>query len=80
MRQPYPGRVTVAHDYSDLHRLIDRLEPEQAAEIKEHALRLVGAGAGRFRVLRPFDGPAADLAARAKQLVRAEIGEDDAAR
>jgi len=80
MRQPYPGRVTVAHDYSDLHRLIDRLEPEQAAEIKEHALRLVGAGAGRFRGLRPFDGPAADLGARAKQLVRAEIGEDDAAR
>jgi len=43
--------ATVAYDYSDLHRLIDRLEPEQAAEIREHALRLVGAGAGRFQVL-----------------------------
>ena len=57
--------MTAAHDYSDLHRLIDRLEPEQAAEIKEHALRLVGGGVGRFRVLRPFDGPATDLGAQA---------------
>jgi hypothetical protein len=72
--------VTAAHDYADLHQLIDRLEPEQAAEIKEHALRLVGGGAGRFRVLRPFDGPATDLGARAKQLLRAEIGEDHAGR
>jgi hypothetical protein len=72
--------VTAAHDYSDLHRLIDRLDPEQAAEIKEHALRLVGVGASRFRVLRSFDGPAEDLGARAKQIVRAEIGEDDASR
>jgi hypothetical protein len=72
-RQPYPGAVTAAHDYSDLHQLIDRLEPEQAAEIKEHARRLVGGGAGRFRVLTPFDGPATDLGAQAKQLVGAEI-------
>jgi hypothetical protein len=71
--------VTAAHDYTDLHRLIDRLEPEQAAEIKAHALQLVGAG-GRFRVLRSFDGPAEDLGARAKQVARAEIGEGDAAR
>jgi hypothetical protein len=35
--------VTAAHDYSDPQRLIDRLEPEQAAEIKEHAL-LAGTG------------------------------------
>jgi len=67
-------------DYADLHRLIDRLEPEQAAELKEHALRLVGAGGSRFRVLRTFDGPATDLGARAHQIIRAEIGEDDADR
>ena len=72
--------MTAAHDYSDLHRLIDRLEPEQAAEIKEHALRLVGAGTGRFRVLRPFDGPSTDLGAHARQIARAELGEDDAGR
>lgn len=71
--------MTAAHDYSDLHRLIDRLEPEQAAELKEHALRLVKSG-GRFQVLRSFDGPATDLGARAKQIARAELGEDDAAR
>jgi len=53
VRRPYPDPVTVAHDYSELHRLIDRLEPEQAAEIKEHALRLAGTDTGRFRVLRP---------------------------
>ena len=71
--------MSVAHDYSELHQLIDRLEPGQAAELREHALRLVGPP-GRFRVLRTFDGPSADLAARAKELVRAELGEDDAAR
>ena len=75
----YPGWVTAAHDYSDLHRLIDRLEPDQAAELREHALRLVKTGA-RFHVLRSFDGPATDLGARAKQVARAELGEDDAAR
>jgi len=77
---PYPEPVTAAHDYTDLHRLIDRLEPDQAAELREHALRLVGATGGRFRVLRAFDGPATDLGARAKQVIRAEIGEDDADR
>lgn len=71
--------MTAAHDYADLHQLIDRLEPSQAAELREHALRLVGS-AGRFRVLRMFDGPSNDLAARARELVRAEIGKDDAAR
>ena len=71
--------MTAAHDYSDLHRLIDRLEPEQAAELKEHALRLAKAG-GRFQVLRSFDGPTIDLGARAKDVARAELGEDDAAR
>jgi hypothetical protein len=71
--------VTAAHDYSDLHRIIDRLEPSQAAELKEHALRLVGP-VNRFRALATFDGPPTDLGARAKDLARAEVGEDDAPR
>jgi hypothetical protein len=76
----YPERVTAAYDYSDLHRLIDRLQPEQAAEVKEYALRLVRDGVARFRVLRTFDGPPIDLGAQAKQLFRADNGEDDADR
>jgi hypothetical protein len=76
---PYPDVVTAAHDYTDLHELIERLEPDQADELRQHALRLVGAS-GRFKVLRTFDGPATDLGARAKQIVRAEISEADADR
>jgi hypothetical protein len=71
--------MTAAHDYDELHKLIDRLQPGQVAELREHVLRLVGP-TGRFRVLRTFDGPSTDLAARAKDVVRAELGEDDAAR
>lgn len=71
--------MTAVHDYSDLHRIIDRLEPDQAAELREHALRLVGPR-NRFRVLATFDGPSTDLGARAKDVARAEVGEDDAPR
>jgi hypothetical protein len=71
--------VSAAHDYTELHRLVDRLEPAQAAELEQHALRLVGSGR-RFRVLRSFDGPASDLGARAIVFARAELGEDDAPR
>jgi hypothetical protein len=69
--------VTAAHDYSDLHRIIDRLEPSQAAELKEHALRLVGP-VNRFRVLATFDGPPTDLGARAKDLARARTAAEGA--
>jgi hypothetical protein len=72
--------VTAAHDYSDLHDLIDRLEPEQAEELREHALRLVRPGGGRFRVLRSFAGPRTDLGARAREVMRAELGQGDADR
>lgn len=71
---PYAGRVTAAHDYSELHQLIERLEPEQAEELREHALRLVTTTPGRFRVLRAFDGPETDLGARAREVMRAEFG------
>jgi hypothetical protein len=41
--------MTAAHDYSDLHELIDRLEPEQADELRQHALRLVRPTGTRFK-------------------------------
>jgi hypothetical protein len=83
-RLPYAEGVAAAHDYSDLHQLIDRLEPEQADELRDHALRLVGPTGGRFRVLRSFDGPSTDLGARARararEILQAEFGQDDADR
>ena len=33
--------MTAAHNYEDLHRLLDRLTPEHAEELRTHALRLV---------------------------------------
>ena len=72
--------MTAAHDYGDLHELIDRLEPDQAEELREHALRLVKPASGRFRVLRAFDGPRTDLGARARGVIRAEFGHGDADR
>lgn len=72
--------VTAAHDYSDLHELIDRLEPDQAEELRLHALRLVKPTGGRFKILHPFDGPKTDLGASAKELIRAELGQDNADR
>ncbi|MFF4521307.1 hypothetical protein [Streptomyces bluensis] len=50
-----------AYVYSDLHELIDRLEPEQAEEVRRHALRLLKPAPSRFRILRSFDGPSTDL-------------------
>jgi len=72
--------VTAAHDYSDLHELIERLEPDQAEELREHALRLAKPARTRFRVLRAFSGPSTDLGARAPEVIRAELGQDDADR
>jgi hypothetical protein len=68
--------VTAAYDYSELHSLVDRLRPEQADELREHALRLIHGDGGRFQVLRPFDGPATNLGARARDVMRSEIGDD----
>lgn len=72
--------MSAAHDYSDLHQLIDRLEPDQVDELRQHALRLVDPPGGRFKVLRTFDGPATDLGARAREIIRTEIGKADAPR
>lgn len=73
--------MTAAHDYSDLHELIDRLDPEQVEELRRHALRLLNTPAqSRFRVLRSFEGPATNLGERAKDILREEIGKADADR
>lgn len=72
--------MSAAHDYSDLHELIDRLEPQQAEELREHALRLVKPIRNRFKVLRAFSGPSTDLGARARDVIRAELGQGDADR
>lgn len=70
-----------ARDYSDLYEIIEHLEPEQVEELRRHALRLVEAPKkSRFRILRSFDGPAEDLGARAKEIVREELGKGHADR
>lgn len=39
--------VTAAHDYEEMHQLINRLTPDQLGEVRAHALRLA-AGRKRF--------------------------------
>jgi hypothetical protein len=39
--------VSAAHDFEDMHRLVDRLTPDQLREVRSHALRLVSPGARR---------------------------------
>ncbi|MFD0365011.1 hypothetical protein ACFQZZ_26540 [Nocardia sp. GCM10030253] len=72
--------MTAAHNYSELHALIEQLDPSQADEVRQHVLRLVRPKSGRFSVLRTFDGPPTDLGARAKDVLRDEFGETDADR
>jgi hypothetical protein len=33
--------MTAAHDFEDLHHLVEQLTPEQLVEVRAHALRLV---------------------------------------
>jgi hypothetical protein len=72
--------VTAAYDYSDLHEILDRLEPEQAEELRERALRLVRPVGGRFKVLRTFSGPHTNLGVRARDVMRTAFGQGDADR
>ncbi|HEX2805769.1 MAG TPA: hypothetical protein VHN80_06330 [Kineosporiaceae bacterium] len=60
--------------YPDLHRLIERLEPEQAAQVREQILRLVTPPQG-LRVLGVFDGPAEDLGQQSEEIIRSEAGQ-----
>ena len=59
--------------YPDLHRLIERLELEQAAQVREQILRLVTPPEG-LRVLGVFDGPAEDLGQQSEEIIRREAG------
>jgi hypothetical protein len=66
--------VSVADDrYPDLHRLIERLEPEQAAAVREQILKLVTPARGLI-VLDVFDGPPEDLGRRSEEIIRSEAG------
>ncbi|MBF6369548.1 hypothetical protein IU433_08045 [Nocardia puris] len=70
--------MTAARNCAELHALIDKLDPSQVDEVRRHVLRLVRPQAERFSVLRTFDGPETDLGARAKDILRDEIGRHDA--
>ncbi|MFJ4669145.1 hypothetical protein [Kitasatospora purpeofusca] len=69
--------MSVAHDhYPELHDLIDRLDPEQAEEVRRHALRLVGEGEVPPRHRLSFTGTGVsanpDLGSEAKRIAVAE--------
>lgn len=70
--------MSVAYDhYPDLHRLVDRLEPDQADKLRRYALRLVGDTAEQPSHRLSFTGIAAsdnpDLAADAKKIIYTEL-------
>jgi hypothetical protein len=78
--------VTAAHDYEDLHRLVDRLTPVQARELRNHALRLVDeeqreeptADVGSVPRDLSFIGiihAEPDLADRSEEILRQEFGD-----
>jgi hypothetical protein len=71
--------MSVAYDhFPELHRLIDRLDEQQAEDVRRYALHLVGApevsdGAHRlgFTGIGSSDNP--HLAAQAKDIIRREL-------
>ncbi|WP_328957306.1 hypothetical protein [Kitasatospora purpeofusca] len=70
--------MSVAHDhYPELHDLTDRLDPEQAEEVRRHALRLVGEGEVPPRHRLSFTGTGVsanpDLGSEAKRIIRSEL-------
>ncbi len=52
------------------------MEPDKAKELGEHPLRLIKPSGRRFTMLRSFIGPHSDLGARAREVMRADIGQD----
>jgi len=60
--------------YPELHRLIERLEPEQAAIVREHILKLVTPPQG-LNVLGVFDGPEGNLGEDSEEIIRREAGQ-----
>lgn len=74
--------MSAAHNYDDLHHLVDRLTPAQAEALRAVALQLVEPQpderpeAGRRRKLS-FAGimtAEPDLAERSEEILRAELG------
>jgi hypothetical protein len=79
--------MTAAHDYDDLHSLVDRLTPDQAHALRAVALQLVVADSaergsasepiGERRRRLSFAGlmhAEPDLAARSEEIFREERG------
>jgi hypothetical protein len=75
--------VTAAHDYEDLHALVDRLRPDQARQLRAVALDLVTsdevieqAGAGRpvkrrrLSFIGTMNSGVGDLAERHEEILR----------
>lgn len=62
--------------HPELHRLIERIEPDQADQVRAQVLRLVKPEepVRRLRVLGAFDGPAEDLGAQSEDIIRREAG------
>ena len=81
--------MTAAHEYSELHRLVDRLTPDQVRALRAVALELVrhepstqgGASDVRATVRHlsfvgiGHGGP--DLAEQSQEILRAELGRTD---
>ncbi|MGI8816483.1 MAG: hypothetical protein ACR2G2_14730 [Pseudonocardia sp.] len=68
--------------YPELHRLIDRLSPTQADELRRHALRLVNSDQDdephRLSFTAVGSSPNPHLGAQAKQVIRTELRGTDA--
>jgi hypothetical protein len=71
--QAYPDVMTAAYDhFPDLHDLVEQLNPEQAAEVRSHLLRLVQPEGAGLCVLGIFDGPDDGLASHDEEALRTE--------
>ncbi|GII56868.1 hypothetical protein Pth03_52570 [Planotetraspora thailandica] len=74
--------MTAAHDYEDLHALVDRLSPDQARDLRAVALRLVEANEGldhpdtersgrrRLSFIGTMNSGVGDLAERHEEILR----------
>jgi hypothetical protein len=74
--------MTAAHDYEDLHALVDRLSPDQARDLRAVALRLVEAnesldqpdtdqsGRRRLSFIGTMNSGVGDLAERHEEILR----------
>jgi hypothetical protein len=73
--------MSVAYDHNpELHRIVDRLDPQQADEVSAYALRLIKGGKDErrepphrlsFTGIGSSDNP--NLAAEAKDIIRREL-------